>query len=272
MAQRHTSLQESIPDKYLEILAEAAGTCFSAIESQNVHSEMESAKGRQKMLTVIGETAHQLRSKLSSVLLQAEIVGAHLKKDNSDVKDLLQRIEDVGNVLETVKKRFAPVALKTEKLDLVPFVRHLLNKHLTADFARVLSSATFIAVFDPKLLEEAIEELIQNSRKAVHGKRKLQMTASIYGQSRNGKPWCVLEFQDNGDGIPKEYRNKPIKEFTSQWPNHERGTGLGLARVSNIVAEHGGVFQPVEATWGARFRMDFPRYGKQNIDEGKSNE
>ncbi len=248
--------------KYLEILAAAASTCFAAIDAQELRSNTESAQGRHRMLTVIGETAHQLRSKLQAVLLQAEIIDNKLGVDNTSSQQLIKRIEEVGDVLETIKQRFAPIVLVPENLDLVDFIRRLLHKHLTEEYSRVNAPPSFMAVFDPKLLEEAIEELIENGRKAVFKKRSLQMTASIYGMSRSGVPWCRLEIQDNGDGLPEENRNKPIKEFASEWPGHERGTGLGLARVSNIIAEHGGTIQSVDSSWGARFRMEFPRFGK----------
>jgi signal transduction histidine kinase len=61
---------------------------------------------------------------------------------------------------------------------------------------------------------------------------------------------------DSGDGIPREHLGKIFDPFFS---TKERGTGLGLALVQQIVVEHGGRIE-VESgpDAGTAFSLTFP--------------
>jgi signal transduction histidine kinase len=254
--------------KYLEILAEAASACVTSLQVQEIRSEIETAAGRKLMLTVIGNTAHQLRSKLNSVLLQAQVLSTVIGKDHPDRLELVKRIETIQGVLEDVEDRFAPLLLHCKSTDFVDFARTLLLQHLEPENLFIEAPAFLQFNFDPKLIEEAIDELIENGRKAVFNKRQLQLRVSITSHSFKGKLWCRFEIEDNGDGFPKEYQNASVREYRSQWPEYERGHGLGLSRVCMIVAEHGGIFQNIRSLWGgARFRIDLPRFKEDSNKE-----
>jgi signal transduction histidine kinase len=61
-----------------------------------------------------------------------------------------------------------------------------------------------------------------------------------------GQPRVEIEVRDNGPGIPEEVLPKIWTPF---FTTRQQGTGLGLAFVREIIADHGG---DIEVRTGAR--------------------
>jgi signal transduction histidine kinase len=84
---------------------------------------------------------------------------------------------------------------------------------------------------DEQLLRQALFNLILNAIQAVDGNGEIQVVAEKRSPSEG-----VLEVRDNGPGVPQDRRTEIFKPyFTTQ----EKGTGLGLAVVQQVVLAHG---------------------------------
>jgi signal transduction histidine kinase len=69
--------------------------------------------------------------------------------------------------------------------------------------------------------------------------------------------WVRLSVQDNGEGIPEELQGRIFDAF---YTTKERGTGLGLAMVRQIVEGFGGRVEVSSRRGeGARFDVWLPR-------------
>ena len=69
----------------------------------------------------------------------------------------------------------------------------------------------------------------------------------------------MLTVSDAGPGVPPEIRDRVFEPFFTT-KEQDKGTGLGLATVYNVVAQHGGTTTIDDApTGGARFTLHFPR-------------
>ncbi len=67
---------------------------------------------------------------------------------------------------------------------------------------------------------------------------------------------AVLEVTDNGPGIPAEMRARVFDPFYS---TKEDGSGLGLARVASVAADHQAYLGVVvNSPTGSRFKIEFP--------------
>ena len=65
-----------------------------------------------------------------------------------------------------------------------------------------------------------------------------------------------LEVRDDGPGVPAELREQI---FTPFFTTREKGTGLGLAFVREIVRDHGGEVAVADAPGGGSvFSFDLP--------------
>jgi signal transduction histidine kinase len=84
---------------------------------------------------------------------------------------------------------------------------------------------------DEQLLRQALFNLILNAIQAVDKGGEIQVTA----YRRNGLG-AVVEVRDNGPGVAPEHRGEIFKPY---FTTNEKGTGLGLAVVQQIVLAHG---------------------------------
>jgi signal transduction histidine kinase len=84
---------------------------------------------------------------------------------------------------------------------------------------------------DEQLLRQVLFNLVLNAIQAVNVNGKIQIVAR-----RDGPSEAVLEVRDDGSGVPPENRREIFKPY---FTTHQKGTGLGLAVVQQIVLAHG---------------------------------
>ena len=84
---------------------------------------------------------------------------------------------------------------------------------------------------DEQLLRQALFNLVLNAIQAVGGNGGIQ----ILTQKTSGSE-AILEVRDDGPGVPPERRREIFKPY---FTTHQKGTGLGLAVVQQIVLAHG---------------------------------
>jgi len=93
------------------------------------------------------------------------------------------------------------------------------------------SGDQLIVEADEQLLRQSLFNLVMNAIQAVEKKGEIQVMAKRLDSSE-----ASLEIRDNGPGVPEQQRAEIFKPyFTTQ----EKGTGLGLAVVQQIVLAHG---------------------------------
>ena len=84
---------------------------------------------------------------------------------------------------------------------------------------------------DEQLLRQTLFNLLLNAIQAIDVGGKIQIVAEKRDASE-----AVLEIRDNGPGVPPELREEIFKPYVT---TQEKGTGLGLAVVQQIVLAHG---------------------------------
>src|SRR6266540_2049271 len=84
---------------------------------------------------------------------------------------------------------------------------------------------------DEQLLRQALFNLLINAVQAVERGGDIEVAAW-----KNNSHGVILEIRDNGPGVPPEHR---LEIFKPYFTTHQKGTGLGLAVVQQIVLAHG---------------------------------
>jgi signal transduction histidine kinase len=84
---------------------------------------------------------------------------------------------------------------------------------------------------DEQLLRQVLFNLLLNAIQAVDVNGKIQIAIQ-----RSGPAEAQLEVRDDGPGVPVENRREIFKPY---FTTHQKGTGLGLAVVQQIVLAHG---------------------------------
>ena len=93
--------------------------------------------------------------------------------------------------------------------------------------------------------------VLLNAADATGGRGRITIT------TRHEPPWVIVEFTDDGPGIPPDILPKIFEPFyTTKGPT--RGTGLGLAICYGIVADHHGKLDVRSQPGRTTFRMALP--------------
>ena len=128
-----------------------------------------------------------------------------------------------------------------------------------------LKNVTVELNFDPDLppvsaygseLNQVWTNLIDNAADAMKGKGELRIRTMREGED------VLVEFVDNGPGIPKEIQTKIFDPFFTTKPMGE-GTGLGLDTVYRIVRKHHGNISVVSRPGNTCFRVRLPIQNKR---------
>jgi len=105
---------------------------------------------------------------------------------------------------------------------------------------------------DPDQMRMVFVNIINNAIDALDGRGRLEVS-SRYDK---GRKTVVIEFADDGPGIPAEVKEKL---FIPYFSTKKKGTGLGLAIVHRIVSDHNGSISVSDnSPHGARFTIELP--------------
>lgn len=197
------------------------------------------------------------------------VLGTHidLLKQDPHRADLDKRLETMTsqvlhcndlvrttmNFLRHSSQEFAPFSLNGAAKMCIEVARPLMlsqNVALAADFDQALTACEG----DVVLVRQAILNLIYNACQAMEGQSEpRQLRLETY--CRDGH--VCLAVQDSGPGVPVEHEGKIFDALFTTKGN--KGTGLGLAVVNNVMERHGGRVCLEETLGsGARFVLSFP--------------
>jgi signal transduction histidine kinase/CheY-like chemotaxis protein len=112
---------------------------------------------------------------------------------------------------------------------------------------------------DPYQLQQVVLNLLMNAEQALLEERgQGNVRIRTHSFSQRGADRIVLEFSDDGPGIPPDIASRIFDPFFTTKP-FGVGTGLGLSIVYGIVQQHGGeVAVDSLPGMGARFMVDLP--------------
>jgi RNA polymerase sigma factor (sigma-70 family) len=193
----------------------------------------------------LSNISHELRTPLTVITG----VGRTLEQSSEilseeDRRDLLARLN--ANAATDVDLRALLIGV-TDRLTTL-FAEHSVDVDVDA---RLTVNA------DPMLIERVIENLLTNATKYTPGGSHIRVSA--VGDGRE----VVIAVQDDGPGIPADELSHIGERFFrggDENTRSTRGTGLGLALVSEILDLH-GTYLEVESTVGvgSRFSFQLPR-------------
>jgi len=221
---------------------------------------------RSERLATVGRMAahiaHEVRNPLASIGLNAELLGDEIADKGEEARRLVTSIiGEVDRLTEITETYLRFARLPRPKLErenvgaIIASVVEMSRGELAqagvtvnVDVAPGLSDVGA----DEAQLRQALINLIRNAREAMSAAavRRLDITV------REGAGRITIAIHDSGPGIGTGDMGKIFDPFFS---TKERGTGLGLALVQQIVVDHGGqieVASPPGA--GTTFTLTLP--------------
>ncbi|MBS0382427.1 MAG: sensor histidine kinase N-terminal domain-containing protein [Proteobacteria bacterium] len=217
----------------------------------------------------IADAAHQLRTPLAGLRLQAE--RALADPSPATVREALAHVERLsagtaraaGQLLALARAQAPDEALgAAAPLDLAATVREEVASRVPDAIARGIDLGYqgpehgMTMVGDAVLLRELLGNLIDNAaRYGNHGGAVITV-----GLQPSGIDGYVLSVQDNGPGVAPELIPRLGERFFRAVGSGHEGTGLGLAIVREIAERHGAeiVFINHNDPHGLRVEIRFP--------------
>ena len=214
----------------------------------------------------IGNAAHQLRTPLAGLSAHAEL--ALREPATGELRRLLvtlhgetQRTAHLVNQLLALA-RAEPAAGEHAERALVnlekvvsesasPFIHRALEREIDLGF----DLAPAWTMGEPLLLRELAANLLDNAIR--YTPRGSTITVRTGEESES----AVLRVEDNGPGIPEQFRDQVMQRFFRLPSASGDGCGLGLAIVADIAARHGARVCLAEGPGdlGVDARVYFPR-------------
>lgn len=242
------------------------------ITERQRHDELLRRSERMASIgTTLAGVAHELNNPLAAIMgftqlllkkpwpaedrAALETINHEAIRSATIVKDLLAlaRRRDVG--------RRAPANIN----DIVGYITRTRRYALeTAGIAcrLELDGGLPLVYGDRAQLEQVIMNLMNNAEQALRSTLDEPSAApdgaAIVIRTRNEGAHVMIQVEDNGPGIPEAARSQIWDPFWTT-KNEGEGTGLGLAVVHGIVAEHGGsILLESQPGGGARFVIRLP--------------
>lgn len=216
----------------------------------------------QTLGRVVAGMIHDLGTPLS-------VIGSHLEMmlhapDRDDMEGrlrvMLSQVHHCGDIVRTTMnflrnqpQQDAPFNLNDVLDTCIEVGRPFLHQQRVT-VQRELSSDLAQCEGDFTLVRQAIVNLITNACQAMETQPEPR---EIRIRTWSEDSWACLSIQDNGPGIHAGDRRKVFDTFYST--KGEKGTGLGLAVVRNVMNRHGGEVSLGDTDGaGALFILKFP--------------
>lgn len=223
--------------------------------------------------TTLAGVAHELNNPLAAIMGFAQLL---LKKpwpaeDRAALETInheaIRSASIVKDLLAMTRKREIERRARTDVNDVVGYIAR------TRRYALETAGISCTLDLDPALptvhgdrteLEQVILNLVNNAEHALRSSaegprpRHHPVDDHIRIRTAHDAHSVIIEIEDNGPGIPESAQSQIWDPF---WTTKEEGegTGLGLAVVHGIIADHGGTISLESAPGsGARFVIRLP--------------
>lgn len=222
----------------------------SLIRVKNLHDDLEQSYTELKELERAKESLtqmiiHDLKNPLTGIKANLEIVGMEELKETQECLEAAQRSCDllfnmIQDLLDISKMEEGQLNLNLETFNIGEIVAAVAREYEHPAKAEekeiVIEVAPDLPAIsgDRNLLYRTLSNLLINAIKHTTRRGTITMRAAPEGDG------IRVEVEDNGQGIPEEYRDRIFEKFGQVESRQRSGTGLGLTFCKMAVESHGG--------------------------------
>jgi signal transduction histidine kinase len=226
----------------------------------------EQLQRADKMVTLgelAAEMAHEINNPAGIVMSRADYLQMMMRKNPADpayMEDLeviLKQVEKISNITGNILKYSKKLPKNFQSLDLIPVIEDslsLLGPRLNKKKIKVrtIYQVDKAAISgDPVQMEQVLTNLINNAIDAMDPDDLLSISVSRDDRG------LVLVVEDTGAGMDEETEQNIFSPFFTT-KTGDKGTGLGLYIVKNILKNHGAAITcRSEAGTGTSFEIIF---------------
>ena len=213
--------------------------------------------------------AHEIKNPLAGISGAAQLLQMNLSDEDSELTALIrEEAERIGGLVSRVEQfgeigpgRYRPVN-----------IHDVLDRACRSAKAGFAAHLRFLQEYDPSLpptlgdADQLIQVMLNLLKNAAEATPKVGGIITVKSSYRAGMKIATptgrreslplqITITDNGTGVPEDLLSSIFEPFVT---SKSSGSGLGLALVSKIVSDHGGVISCDSEPGRTRFRLLLP--------------
>jgi len=220
---------------------------------------------KDKFISII---SHDLRTPFSSILGFTDLLLNDDGLNEREKKQYIHFIKEssqsmlqlVNSLLDWTRLQTGRIKFEPNKTDIRPIIENSINSMSGAAYQKEIEVISLIsdetyAFIDRNLILQVFNNLISNAIKFTRKNGRIVISAK---QSESIR-FIEFSIKDNGVGIKPDNLSSLFRvdaKYTSEGTAGEKGSGLGLSLVKEIVDKHGGSIS-VESTYGEGTEFKF---------------
>ena len=247
----------------------------SMAEQLSTQNQFKGAAMSMAKMTAL--LAHEIKNPLAGIKGAAQLLELDLPPEYRELSSMIvDETDRITSLLSRIETLSTDAPLKFEDVNIHQVLDHCV-RITKASFGRHLQ---IIRRYDPslpdvradrELLVQCFLNLFKNAAEATRAGDELCLRTS-YSMTRyisslsNGKRVHLplqIEIEDTGAGIPDELSDHIFEPFIS---NKSGGSGLGLAMVASVIADHGGTITHLRRSKGTSFSINLPLLNAADSD------
>ena len=211
----------------------------------------------------LADAAHQLKTPLAGLRMQAELVQQEIDQGQQEPKTLKRSLHQialssqraahmVNQLLAMARAEDKESARRTQEVNLASLARETVQDFVPRAMERQIDlgyegpargEPVARLLGQPLLVRELIRNLIENALQYTPraGTVTVRVLDNLVGQQ------VVLQVEDSGPGIAESEREQVFQPFYRVLGTEADGSGLGLAIVREIVQQHAAVITLTDA-------------------------
>lgn len=245
-------------DLFVSMVTDGGGQVLVLIQPQSIAEKMDrSLTHRAAARSVTGMAAmlaHEIKNPLAGISGAAQLLAMQLGDGETELTDLIrEEAERIAKLLERVEIFGDTRPASREPVD----IHEVLDKARLSAASGFARHVRFVEDYDPSLpptagdadqLMQVFLNLLKNAAEAtpqvgglitIRTSYRPGIRMAVPGGGRESLPLQVA-ITDNGAGVPEQIKRDIFEPFVT---SKSTGSGLGLALVSRLVANHGGVVE-----------------------------
>lgn len=256
----------------LRVALRASAESQQRLEAANAElqqAQSELAQANQAKTDLMRMVAHDLRSPLTGLMMQADLLKLDAQGEeekfaaeliHTSVARMARMVEDLmdAHALEGGQMRVTPIRTNVQEAiqaSILTFSGVAAQKHIAIAYHG--PSTPVWALTDPSAYRRVVENLLTNALKYSPPRSQISVLLEALGDSLS------VRIHDSGPGVPQEERRRIFEKYSTgaaKPTKGERSTGLGLWIVTQLSEALQGKVEVLDhAQGGAVFVFSIPR-------------
>jgi signal transduction histidine kinase len=214
--------------------------------------QLEERERLRDRLAAVGEMAAVIAHEVKNPLAGIEVMAGLLRRKIPDAPDAQMVLTDIiseakmaNAIVQEVLDFVRPIRLQVDHTAVTDAVQGAIQladskgKRGNVDVDVAISAGLPHINADQHQITQVFTNLLMNAYEAMGGKGQVAISAEMIRieDGSDGREAVLVEFADNGPGIPPDVAEKVFDPF---FTTKAQGSGLGLAIVRKIVDAHDG--------------------------------